>query len=114
MMRVLRLACLAVLASATVATSAASDSWIDVARKRDAAAKRCHAAQRRVERQQQVIDDLDARIARDRAMRESCERRACERLDRSFKSADTRRIHYERQLEQYRRDAASACASSSG
>lgn len=105
----MRLACVAVVVSAALVTSEASDLAVDVSKKRDAAAKRCQAAQRRIDRQQQVIAELDARIARDRQARERCERRACQRLDHSLKAGEARRVHYERQLEQYRRDAATLC-----
>ena len=76
----------------------------------DAAAKRCQAAQRRVERQKQVVSDSEARIARDTQARERCEsKRSCVRLDRALKAADVRRKHQEKQLVQLVAEADQYC-----
>jgi hypothetical protein len=82
-----------------------------VAARPDAAAKRCLAAQRRVERQKQVVRDVEARIARDRQARERCEsRRTCVRLDRALKASDARRTRLDKQLAQLVIEADQACA----
>jgi hypothetical protein len=79
-------------------------------RQRDAATKRCAAAERRVERQVQVIADLELRLARNHDARARCSTgRACNRVDRALKADEARRAHYERQLAQYRIDATNAC-----
>jgi hypothetical protein len=81
----------------------------------DARTKRCQAAQRRVERQKQVIDEVDARIDRERKAREACRTpRQCAGLDRALKASDARKSRHERQLAQYEADANAACASVSG
>jgi hypothetical protein len=109
----LRLLAIAALASAScLADAADSGLRIDGARQRDATTKRCHAAQRRVERQKQVIADLDTRIARERGTRERCEKRACERIDRALKASQARRVQHERQLRAYEVDASNACPAS--
>jgi hypothetical protein len=109
----LRLLAIAALAGASyVAGAAESGLKLDGARQRDATTKRCHAAQRRVERQKQVIAVLDTRIARERGTRERCEKRACERIDRALKASQARRVHHERQLRAYEVDASNACPAS--
>lgn len=109
----LRLLAIAAIAGASCLAGAADSGLrIDAARQRDATTKRCHAAQRRVERQQRVIADLDARIARERGTRERCEKRACDRIDRALKASQARRVHHERQLRAYEVDANTACPAS--
>jgi hypothetical protein len=77
----------------------------------DALGKRCQAAQRRVERQKQVLAELDARLAKDTEARGRCEgKRACDRADRALKAHAARRSRYEHQLAQYEADAARYCA----
>jgi hypothetical protein len=72
--------------------------------------KRCQAAQRRVERQKQVVLDLEARRAKDAQARERCDsKRSCARLDRNLHAHDARRTRYERQLAQYEADARRIC-----
>jgi hypothetical protein len=82
-----------------------------IATRPDAAAKRCLAARRRVERQKQVTSDVEARIARDSQARERCDsKRSCQRLDRALKASDARRKRYEKQLSQLVVEAHQACA----
>jgi hypothetical protein len=74
--------------------------------------KRCQAAQRRVERQKQVLDQHNARASKDADARARCtSKRNCSRLDRALIAHDTRRKTYERQLSQYEADARRLCIS---
>ena len=73
--------------------------------------KRCQAGQRRVERAKAVLDEHNARVAKDADARARCtNKRACARLDRALVAHDTRRRTYERQLAQYEADARRLCA----
>ena len=77
----------------------------------EATGKRCQAAQRRVERQKQVLSDFEARAAKDREARSRCEtKRNCARLDHALVAHDARRTRYHRQLAQYEADAKRLCA----
>ena len=71
------------------------------------------AAQRRVDRQKQVLADHNARASKDADARARCTgKRSCARLDRVLVAHDTRRKTYERQLFQYEADARRLCAPS--
>jgi len=73
--------------------------------------KRCIASRRRVERQQAVIAEADARVERDKASREGCKtKRACDSLDRALKASSTRQQRYGKQLAQFESEASKACA----
>ena len=80
-----------------------------------AAEKRCLASRRRVERQREVIEQADARIAKERAARESCKtKRACDSLDRALNASETRQRRHAKQLAQFESEAAKACAAPPG
>jgi len=106
----MKIGCLACLFACALVIALPEASAAEPPRKRDAATKRCHAAQRRVERQKEVIAAIDGRIARTQSAREQCEDRTCERIDRVLKAHDARRAYQERQLHRYETDAATACA----
>ena len=76
-----------------------------------AAEKRCLASRRRVERQQEVITQADARIAKERTARQSCKtKRACDSLDRALNASEARHQRHAKQLAQFESEAAKACA----
>ena len=76
-----------------------------------AAQKRCLASKRRVERQNEVIAEADARIVKERKAREGCKtKRACESLDRALNASETRRQRHEKQFAQFESEAQKACA----
>ena len=73
--------------------------------------KRCKASRRRVERQQEVIAEAQARANREKAARETCKaKRACDSLDRALKASQVRSERHAKQLAQFETEAAKACA----
>jgi len=73
--------------------------------------KRCKASRRRVERQQEVIAEANARIERETAARQSCKtKRACDSLDRALRAGQTRNQRYAKQLAQLEAEAGKACS----
>jgi hypothetical protein len=101
-------------ASAGAAPPGAS-SVPNVRAKPTAAEKRCLASRRRVERQNEVIAEADARIAKERTAREGCKtKRACENLDRALNASETRRQRHEKQFAQFESEARKACATPAG
>ena len=73
--------------------------------------KRCKASRRRVERQQEVITEANARIERETAARKACKtKRACDSLDRALNAGQTRSQRHAKQLAQFEAEAAKACA----
>lgn len=73
--------------------------------------KRCKASQRRVERQQEVIAETDARMQAEKRAREACRtKRACDSRDRALNAAQTRHDRYVKQLAQLESEASKACA----
>jgi hypothetical protein len=75
------------------------------------AEKRCLAAERREQRHRDVLADVDAQMAAATRARSVCTtKRACGKLDHDLKSLGARKQRYDRQLAQYRAEAAAACA----
>ena len=73
--------------------------------------KRCKASRRRVERQQEVIAEAQARVDREKAARATCKtRRACDSLDRALKASEVRSERHAKQLAQFEAEASKACA----
>ena len=73
--------------------------------------KRCKASRRRVERQQEVIAEAQARVERDKAARATCKgKRACESLDRALNAARVRSERHAKQLAHFEAEAGKACA----
>ena len=73
--------------------------------------KRCKASRRRVERQQEVIAEAQARVDRENAARASCRtKRSCDSLDRALKASQVRSERHAKQLSKFASEAAKACA----
>lgn len=73
--------------------------------------KRCTASRRRVDRQNEVIAEANARIEREKAARAACKgKRACDSLDRALAAAQTRSQRFAKQLAQFESEASKACA----
>jgi predicted nucleic acid-binding Zn-ribbon protein len=74
--------------------------------------KRCAAAERRVTRHREGLEQIDARLERDRKARAACTKlRTCDRLDRGIRSEEARRKRIERQLAQFEDEAKAICSS---
>ena len=99
-------------ASTPGASGAGAAGSVPAARARPTAAeKRCLASRRRVERQNEVIAEADARVAKERNARDSCKtKRACDSLDRALKASETRHQRHEKQLALFASEAQKACA----
>jgi hypothetical protein len=73
--------------------------------------KRCKASRRRVERQQEVIAEAQARVDREKAARDTCKtRRSCDSLDRALKASQVRSERHVKQLAHFESEARKACA----
>jgi len=73
--------------------------------------KRCKASRRRVERQQEVIAEAQARVEREKAARATCRtKRSCDSLDRALKASQVRSERHAKQLAQFESEAGKACA----
>jgi len=73
--------------------------------------KRCKASRRRIERQQEVITEAQARVDREKAARATCKtRRSCDSLDRALKASQVRSERHEKQLAHFESEASKACA----
>ena len=91
--------------------SGAAESVSAARTKPTAAQKRCLASRRRVERQNEVIAEADARVVKEQKARETCKsKRACESLDRALKASHTRHQRHEKQLAQFESETQKACA----
>jgi hypothetical protein len=97
-------------ADAQGAPASGSSATTGARTKPTAAEKRCLASRRRVERQNEVIAEADARLAKEQKARASCKtKRACESLDRALKASETRQQRHAKQLAQFESETRKAC-----